>query len=175
MSEVTINYRGSAIATMDASGTKTLQTEGKLCDDDIEIVYARPSGGGGLTYASGDITTVSALAYLRVTGLNAPAKYARFLIDDPSVNVGDGTLKSVAGLYVLGASVVRATNNAGSGYGYTAFGSESEWMSSAPTVYADDVTGQDAIVATATGFTAKAYSNSYTFKAGYTYNWEAWY
>lgn len=50
MSEVTINYRGSAIATMDASGTKTLQTQGKLCDDDIEVIYARPSGGGGVVF-----------------------------------------------------------------------------------------------------------------------------
>lgn len=43
MSDVSINYRGSSIATMDASGTKTLQTEGKYCDDDIEVVYTKPS------------------------------------------------------------------------------------------------------------------------------------
>lgn len=45
MAEVTINYKDTAIATMDASGTKTLQTQGKYCEDDIEVVYARPSGG----------------------------------------------------------------------------------------------------------------------------------
>ena len=43
MSEITINYKGSAIATMDASGTKTLLTQGKYCEGDVEIVYARPS------------------------------------------------------------------------------------------------------------------------------------
>lgn len=43
MSDVVINYRGNSIATMDASGTKTLQTEGKYCDDDIEVVYTKPS------------------------------------------------------------------------------------------------------------------------------------
>lgn len=43
MSDVIINYRGSAIATMDASGTKTVKSEGKYCDDDIEVVYAKPS------------------------------------------------------------------------------------------------------------------------------------
>lgn len=43
MSEVAINYKGSSIATMDASGTKTLLTSGKYCEDDIEVVYARPS------------------------------------------------------------------------------------------------------------------------------------
>lgn len=45
MSEVNINYKGSKIAGMDASGTKTLETQGKYCEDDIEVVYTRPSGG----------------------------------------------------------------------------------------------------------------------------------
>ncbi len=46
MSDITINYKGSSIATMDASGTKTLLTEGKYCEDDIEVVYVKPGGGG---------------------------------------------------------------------------------------------------------------------------------
>ncbi len=45
MSDVTIHYKGSAIAAMDASGTKTLLTEGKYCEDDIEVTYVKPSGG----------------------------------------------------------------------------------------------------------------------------------
>ena len=47
MSDITINYKGNAIATMDASGTKTLLTDGKYCEDDIDVVYVKPSGGGG--------------------------------------------------------------------------------------------------------------------------------
>lgn len=43
MSEVNINYKGSTIASMDASGTKTLQTSGKYCEDDVEVVYTRPT------------------------------------------------------------------------------------------------------------------------------------
>lgn len=43
MSDITINYKGSSIATMDASGTKTLLTEGKYCEDDIDVVYTKPS------------------------------------------------------------------------------------------------------------------------------------
>lgn len=50
MAEVTINYKDAAIATMDASGTKTLQTQGRYCEDDIEVVYERPSGGGGISF-----------------------------------------------------------------------------------------------------------------------------
>lgn len=45
MSEIAINYKGSSIATMDASGTKTLLTSGKYCEADIAIVYTRPASG----------------------------------------------------------------------------------------------------------------------------------
>lgn len=45
MSDITISYKGASIATMDASGTKTLLTEGKYCEDDITIDYTQPSGG----------------------------------------------------------------------------------------------------------------------------------
>lgn len=47
MSDITISYKGSSIATMDATGTKTLLTEGKYCEDDITLEYVKPSGGGG--------------------------------------------------------------------------------------------------------------------------------
>lgn len=43
MPDVTISYKGSQIASMDASGTKTLLTEGKYCEDDITVSYTRYS------------------------------------------------------------------------------------------------------------------------------------
>lgn len=43
MSEVNINYKGSKIAGMDASGTKTLLTSGKYCEGNISVEYTRPS------------------------------------------------------------------------------------------------------------------------------------
>lgn len=43
MAEVNISYNDTVIAEMDASGTKTLLTSGKYCEDDIEIVYNRPA------------------------------------------------------------------------------------------------------------------------------------
>lgn len=46
MAEVEINYKGSTIASMNASGTKTLLTSGKYCEDNIEIEYTRPSSSG---------------------------------------------------------------------------------------------------------------------------------
>lgn len=41
--DVTISYKGSSIATMSASGTKTLETEGKYCEDDITVTYTKPA------------------------------------------------------------------------------------------------------------------------------------
>ena len=45
MSDITISYKGNSIATMDATGSKTLLTEGKYCEDDITVAYTKPSGG----------------------------------------------------------------------------------------------------------------------------------
>lgn len=174
MADITVTYEGNTIATMSASGTKTFYTAGKYCDDDITLEYVQPSGGGGLTYAYGSVTKVSDDSYLYVTGLGGTPKVAKFLIDPVTV-VGDGTLKTVSGCYAMGASVIRATNNAGSSYGYAAFGTESEWATDTPTVYADNTPPSVGMNATATGFAAKSYSGSYSFKPGYTYNWKAWY
>lgn len=47
MSDVSISYKSAEIAALDDSGTKTLLTSGKYCEDDIEVAYTKPSGGGG--------------------------------------------------------------------------------------------------------------------------------
>ena len=39
MADITLSYKGSTIATMSASGSKTIQTAGKYCEDDIELTY----------------------------------------------------------------------------------------------------------------------------------------
>ena len=43
MSDITIGYKGSTIGTLDATGTKTLLTSGKYCEDDIDIAYVKPT------------------------------------------------------------------------------------------------------------------------------------
>ena len=45
MSDVSINYKGAEIASLDDSGMKTLLTSGKYCEDNIEVAYTKPSGG----------------------------------------------------------------------------------------------------------------------------------
>lgn len=70
MSDITISYKGSSIATMDATGTKTLLTEGKYCEDDIEVAYVKPSGGGNM--ATGTYTPVSKAKTFKVDVPFAP-------------------------------------------------------------------------------------------------------
>ena len=61
MPDVTINYEGSAIASMSASGTKTLLTAGKYCDDDIEVVYVSPGGSPVLQAKTGIVPGTSSI------------------------------------------------------------------------------------------------------------------
>lgn len=42
MPDVNITYKGESIASMDASGTKTLNTQGKYCEGDIIVQYVDP-------------------------------------------------------------------------------------------------------------------------------------
>lgn len=55
MPDITISYNGNTIATMSESGTKTLLTDGKYCEDDITVVYVSP-GGGSATLITKSIT-----------------------------------------------------------------------------------------------------------------------
>lgn len=44
MADITVSYKGTTIAEVSASGTTTLGTSGKYCEDDISIAYTKPSG-----------------------------------------------------------------------------------------------------------------------------------
>ena len=46
MTDVTLTYKGSTIAEMSDTGTKTLKTAGKYCEGDIGVSYVKPSSGG---------------------------------------------------------------------------------------------------------------------------------
>lgn len=48
MADVTLTYKGSDILELSNSGSATLKTGGKYCEDDIEVEYVKPSGGGGV-------------------------------------------------------------------------------------------------------------------------------
>lgn len=80
MAEVQISYKGSAIAQMNASGTKTLLTEGKYLEDNVEVTYTRPAAPSGTKNisitANGQTTEdVTAYASAQITA-NVPNTYA---------------------------------------------------------------------------------------------------
>ena len=64
MSDITVTYKGSTIATMDATGSKTLTTAGKYCEDDISIAYTKPSG----SYIGGTVVWNQIARYLNRRG-----------------------------------------------------------------------------------------------------------
>lgn len=45
MADVTLTYNGSDILELSDSGSATLKTGGKYCEDDIAVEYVKPSGG----------------------------------------------------------------------------------------------------------------------------------
>lgn len=51
MADVTLSYKGSDILELSDSGSATLKTGGKYCEDDIEVEYVKPSGGA-YTYSA---------------------------------------------------------------------------------------------------------------------------
>lgn len=71
MADVTLTYKGSTIAEMDTSGSKTLKTAGKYCEGDIGVSYVKPSGGGGSTDNEDAIIsrTITSYSNPRITSL----------------------------------------------------------------------------------------------------------
>ena len=68
--DVVISYKGSTIATMSSSGTKTLETAGTYCEDDITIDYTKtgmtvvetldPNGGTVVSISGDPVTSLQA-------------------------------------------------------------------------------------------------------------------
>ena len=100
MSDITISYKGSSIATMDASGTKTLLTEGTYCEDDIEVVYVSP-GGGGSSVSSGTFTTTEDTGSYTISTLAGTTATHFVLVATPSPSAVTGHSKrSFAGGFI---------------------------------------------------------------------------
>lgn len=113
MSDVTISYKNTTIATMDASGTKTLETQGTYCEDDISVEYVKPQGAGGNVYQDQDGyvvlddqpgTTINTLP-LSVTQNGTYTASAGTAYTPVTVNVGGG-----GGVQILSGSLTPASN-----------------------------------------------------------------
>lgn len=70
MADVEIKYKGAVIATLDETGTKTLKTSGKYCEDDITVSYTK-------------------------SAVPAETNHRRYLYDNPAAVSGGGNYVTV--------------------------------------------------------------------------------
>jgi len=81
MADVTLTYKGSTIAELSASGSKTINTAGKYCEADIGLTYVKPSGGGGTDLAAADVYVGDYLSATDLTvTLGAVDRYQRYIV-----------------------------------------------------------------------------------------------
>jgi len=84
MADVTLTYKGSDILELSDSGSATLKTGGKYCEDDIAVEYVKPSGGNASIFADATQLTLSNVKLL-------PKENREYIIDvgDAAVNLWD--------------------------------------------------------------------------------------
>ena len=73
MADVTIKYKGSTIAEMNSESTKTLNTSGMYCEDNITIAY-KPSSSGTteeVRYKTYEFTLAKASGWVLLTTLDS--------------------------------------------------------------------------------------------------------
>lgn len=76
MADVTLTYKGNTIAEMNATGTKTLKTAGKYCEDDIGVSYVKPESGGTSDELAKQLIQTRGNALTIPNGITKIAKYA---------------------------------------------------------------------------------------------------
>ncbi len=74
MTDVEISYKGSQIASMSASGVKTLLTGDSFCEDDIVVSYTKPSASGSLNITNNGTYDITNYAEV-VVSVSVPIEY----------------------------------------------------------------------------------------------------
>ena len=118
---VNIKYKNNSIATMSDTGTKTLKTSGKYCEDDIIVENTKdgitPSGNKAITATTSTQTGIDVTNYATVSVAPTPSEAKSVttngdvtpssgkLLSKVTVNVPTGTARDSSDLTVSGATV----------------------------------------------------------------------
>ena len=113
MPDVTISYKGNSIATMSASGTKTLLTEGKYCEDDITVAYTKPSAPTPTYQAKTNITpTTSSQTITADAGYDALSSVQINAMPSGSASTPATTITANPTITVSSGGLITATASA---------------------------------------------------------------
>ena len=104
MSGVNVKYKNSTIASLEDSGSSTLNTSGKYCEGDIVVVYDAPEVG---SQVSGTIEITS-------NGLHDVSTYEK-----ANVQVANSTLTQPSNLKCIHRFTMTLSNLSGNGFGFT--------------------------------------------------------
>ena len=162
-SEVTITYKGSAIAEMNASGQKTLTTGGCYCEDDITIEYNRPESPTPALQSKTVTPTESEQTVTADSGYDGLSEVTVEAIDSDYVGTGV-TRRSSSDLTVSGATVTVPA-------GFYDFSASKSVASGSATTPATTITANPSISVNASGLISATASASQsvtpTVSAGY--------
>ena len=115
MADVTITYKGNSIATMSASGTKTLLTEGKYCEDDITVDYTAPTHSAGSATTPATTITANPTITVSTSGLiTATASTSQSIT--PTVVAGYVSAGTAGTVSVSGSNTKQLTAKAAETY-----------------------------------------------------------
>lgn len=158
MADVTLTYKGAAIAELNDSGGKTIHTAGKFCEADIGLEYVKPSGGSGCAFETGTLTFAERTPFNGFSldvGIDC-AYFALYATERPLQSNG----RTYGGMFhdftaPTELNTISCTSNAG-GSAYSGSLNAGNNISKTGTVL---------------NFTTTDVSN---FQAGITYQWYAW-
>lgn len=115
MADVTITYAGNEIAAMNDTGTKTLETQGKYCTDDITVAYTKPTPSAGS--ATTPATTITANPSISVSNsglITATASASQSIT--PTVVAGYVSSGTAGTVTVSGSNTQQLTAKAAATY-----------------------------------------------------------
>lgn len=113
MADVTISYKGSEIASMSATGTKTLLTEAKYCEDDITVAYTKPSAPSPTYQAKTNITpTTSSQTITADVGYDALSSVQINAMPSGSASTPATTITANPTITVSSGGLITATASA---------------------------------------------------------------